>query len=959
MITVAGGGGGGGQAGVLRFELPSYVTIDGDPVTIAVQRTGGTAGAVGATVIIPLGDGTVVNLPVSWADGDGTDKTVTTPATGFPPPGGGIGSSEVTLGAATGGVGIDPIRGKALVLVAPAGSGPLVLLALLFRVLLAAAGPWLIVALAAAGLYGAWASRRRSEGPGRGSGDAMKNRIGAMALVAVVLAGTPCCTGAWEGNIVFTAPPELNPRLRRDGNPPDAASGQSGLDPYRGPFRNGDPETEIVSELYPDLGGDEEKLMQSNCFWVSSPPAAEGDSVRLSWEVVVSVERSPLHLDCSSPSRFGLCSFRDPVDGRWLVFYNPHEEAPLCPGDSAEPAGPLAIPLAIHLNYPTEDIDGTFSVETVWDETLVFMSEVLAVKEVLNGESKPHRECPGDVSAFTPFAGAERDVELYGPAQCSRHPESGLYYGCNRWRCRARPPGDLPPGEVTYRIRAPDAEVLQKDLQPNVMSVQGSATLTRVMAPQGSGSYAWQTSFSAGEGPGRWHENFSPMIRVEQVRVYRLEGGIEKPVALDPANPVLQLAGSTAEGTVQVWSCSGQQEDDGVYFPIFPQGGCRRADQAEPTLLTTPTYVHRHLEDTVGPLAVPLSWSVTPAGTVAGDLFIEFTVVGRAKESMAMSITSPLDYGPVPLGEERRLTATVENTGGEVAVIDDVYLAGAQASDFSFALPSDPRPLPLPVTGELGAEGLTLALTPSAGEDPPLLAGTVDVTGTLLRVDTADYEGTTQFFNGYSVEFDSGLAFYDDPDADFVRDPLPEGSFGLSLPVYARREPPFELLPGESFEAVVTVSPDGYNQRWGELHVSAYQLTDPAVRQDFYATLLADGVVPPSIEVLPTSLSFPRGPEDARVWWQPLLVTNPTLFDVERRWEIVGPDAALFEVVSGNEEVTILEPGDAEVFRILYLLPCPGPIPPTQPTAELRIDTGSDVEVVELTGFMPLECVAP
>jgi hypothetical protein len=776
-----------------------------------------------------------------------------------------------------------------------------------------------------------------------------------MSCAAAVLLASISCGGD-DVALILTAPPELNPRIRLDGEPPDASSGQATSDPRQGPFRNGDPASELVSELFPDLGGAEEKLPQSNCFWISTPVGSDGgDFVKLSWETVVSIDRPSMHLDCDSATRIGLCSVRNPEDGRWLIIYDLDEEAPACPGDLAAPEDPDMWTLA-SFGFKVEGCDGTCSFKDLDAfNTTGFPIYAMKVKEVLNGDANPHRQCPGDVSKFTPFSGQQRDAQLFGPGRCQPSADTGDYLVCGR-RCPARPNAGQPAGDVTYRITGGSGEI-EHDFQPNVMTVQGTATLTRKMELT-HGDYVWQTGYTTGETAGRWHENFSNLTRVEQVRIYTVDGGVEKPFQVAMGSS-LQVTGSTSQGPLQSFGCGRDPSSSEALFVLYPQGACNDAN-----LLATPTYLHQHLTSTVGPLARPLSWSVTPQGPVAGEVFIEFTVAGATKGSMALSITSPADFGSIPLGEERRLRVTVENIGGEVAVIDDVFLGGPEAAEFSFLLPSDPKPLPLPVTGSVGAGAVgaaevLLTLAPSLGEDPPLLTTHVDLTGRWLSLTGADYDGTTQTFNGYDVSFEGGLAFYDDPSADFRRDPLPSGHFDIALPVYARRTPPFELVPGDSFEAVVSATPAGYNQRRGELHVEAHQLTDPSLQQHFYATLLADAVAAPFLAVAPSSLSFPSGIEGNRSWWRALLVTNPTAFDVDRRFDIAGPAAALFELMEPHEDLATIESGGSEVFQIRYLLPCPGPIPSPQPHAEFRVETDYGVEVVELTGFMPLECVAP
>ena len=159
QLTVTGGGV-GGNAGTLVFEFPSYIGIDGTGTPISIERIGGTDGDVSANVAIPLGNGAVVFDAVDWLDGQGGLRTIEASAGGFLPPTGGIGLSTLTLVAPTGGVAVDPIRGKTLLMVAPADGGSLETLFLLLLILLSASGPWLAIPLVAAALYALF--RRRS-----------------------------------------------------------------------------------------------------------------------------------------------------------------------------------------------------------------------------------------------------------------------------------------------------------------------------------------------------------------------------------------------------------------------------------------------------------------------------------------------------------------------------------------------------------------------------------------------------------------------------------------------------------------------------------------------------------------------------------------------------------------------------------------------------------------------------
>ncbi|MCH9651501.1 MAG: hypothetical protein K0U98_24960 [Deltaproteobacteria bacterium] len=744
-------------------------------------------------------------------------------------------------------------------------------------------------------------------------------------------------------------PPSFNQRIRPDRLPLDPALQQPGSQPFVGPYRNGDPGSELVSEIFPELDGQEEKLLQSSCYWISSPAASTGDLVRLSWEGVVTLHQEQMHLTCESPTQTGLCRYRHPVDGRQLEHAPLNQDAPVCPGASGPPAN--AVDLSSLSDLPFH-VDGTLvGGDEAWlipspaeDHFLHFFT----LEERANSDPNPHRLCPGDPENPVPFTGPASPPRIFEGAggRCRPDSETGLYQTCAD-RCTASPPED-----ASYRLSYP-GELSEHYLQPNLMTVRGTSTLTRPLTTRSDGSLFWQTPTNTGEVTDRWHENFSPRIRVEQVRLYQVDGGVEKPIPLAPGLG-LQVTGRPSQGPLQIWVCQGQSESDGVYFQLFPAGSCNDQD-----LLVTPTYAHAHLENSTGPLTQPLTWQVQPLDAPTGEVFVEFTIVGQSR-SMALSITSPQDFGKVAIGESKELTATVENIGGEVAVIDNVFLGGAEAADFTFVLPGAVKSIPIPLEGEISSAGLGFSLTQAAGTTPPLLAATVDVAGSSLQLElNPEYEGTTQMVNGYAVEFENGRAFYQDPAADFASQPTLPGFFRMTVPAFARRSPPFQLLPGESFEAVVTGSPGGYGDRWGELHVEAHQLTDPSVRENFYASLVMDGVVSPHLNVVPGNLFFPTGSPTQRSWERSLLVLNETTFGITRSFQVTGPDAALFEVVSPNPTFLSLEQGDAEIFRIRFLLPCAPPIPATQPRAQLSIAADYGTEVVELTGFLPPDCVAP
>jgi len=122
-----------GSASALQFD-PSAVTVAenvaGGVVTLTVTRTGGTAGAISATVSVASGSATANSdftptatpATVSFASGDPAAKTVAVPITNDGASGEGNENFTVTLGAPTGGAA--PGAGTATVTIADDDAAP-------------------------------------------------------------------------------------------------------------------------------------------------------------------------------------------------------------------------------------------------------------------------------------------------------------------------------------------------------------------------------------------------------------------------------------------------------------------------------------------------------------------------------------------------------------------------------------------------------------------------------------------------------------------------------------------------------------------------------------------------------------------------------------------------------------------------------------------------------------------
>jgi hypothetical protein len=122
-----GGGGNGGSAGVIKFDEVTFEAAEGSSAVIRVERSNGESGA--ATVHYATSDGTATagqdytaaSGTLSWASGDGSDRTFAIPLAndGVAE---GVETVHLTLSAPTGGATIDAARGTSDLRILASGS---------------------------------------------------------------------------------------------------------------------------------------------------------------------------------------------------------------------------------------------------------------------------------------------------------------------------------------------------------------------------------------------------------------------------------------------------------------------------------------------------------------------------------------------------------------------------------------------------------------------------------------------------------------------------------------------------------------------------------------------------------------------------------------------------------------------------------------------------------------------
>lgn len=477
-------------------------------------------------------------------------------------------------------------------------------------------------------------------------------------------------------------------------------------DPFYGPYLDGianDPEgcvargscRESVSLLQPDLeAAGQEALVKSDCYWAP----VQGEVLMATWEAVLTLDAPSAKLTCDSPTTVGTCRLRNPETGDPLKF---HLEEP-CASPSVPPmmlvtAAADAIPGG--LNFPRQEEDYPYELDLPRD-----LDTPLAT---LGGATLP-------ATFDDPYGRCPSPAEYTGPppqptlgSRCKQ--KDGLVSSCAR-RC-----GLLNPEEAVYRVSitgtSPDLT-----LSPALRIVpRAGRTIARPMTTDDGSVFRWQTSVeggecgldATGENPApskkyyrcRWHENFSPAVQIEALRIFALEGGTERPV--DLAELVVRWKDPPDAGDVTEWRCP---FDDGAGEAVI-------ADFVDSCIRATPTYpVDSHANALSGdepvPITAPIEWVVDFGADPppAGDLHIEFALRNRTGQAL-LAVDPSVDLGRTRIGDRSSGTLWIRNVGDAEARIDEIALTGPEGGDFGYRVLATPLPgieVPIEITVDAG-----------------------------------------------------------------------------------------------------------------------------------------------------------------------------------------------------------------------------------------------------------------
>lgn len=924
----------GVDAGVVRLERSAYVSIGGDPVDFTLLREGGTEGAVEAEVTFSPTGGSAVVVPFDWSDGDGAPKTVQSSALTLVP---NRFVANVTLNLTAGCATLHPTDAKA-VLFMGASNGTSQLLLLFATLFAAVEWPWLLTLALLAG----WRWRRRVRGAG----------ASVLALLAwVSLLCLAACFPAEELGADDVGEVSFNPELRADLQPLEGTE-----DPLHGPMTDGvdgnGRNAGLIHEIYAVSGvRSMENLPVSHCLWTATGAnPGQSEAIHLSWEAV-----AELNPDSDIAAGFqeglrqlGLCTLSHPVSRyfRW----HPDEAETKAPDGPDHPGGPVTLPT-------DPDVHNVRVTGTTVDSYQVMLTEHANEAPADDGFGF----CPDE---GTGFAGLTETLPTSTRREIECPTADGFLPVC-AFRCRIQPAAD-----ATYELSAPGPlfaghEMENRRMEPNLMVVNGSRTISRQMTRDSlTGTFKWQTAVTpeTGEGAKRWHENFSPKILVESVSFFatatQTDGSmLRKPLRTD--NNQLTIR-AVFQGNVTTWTCTSNTPSPNPTLvnvsppPASPSTTHCAINNKADMPFVTPTYNILDLQSepsTDSLLQAPLSWEIDLAAASlppgATGVFIRFELRTQFAGQF-LRISPRLSFGPQQQGTTAQGQLRVDNPGGEPWHIRAVEIVGDDA-DFAAFLPSDPQPVPLPIdVRELMGGRMEVSAADFA--DAPLLDLVHQPLYDVDALRPAQGDGSTLEIYGTDVILQGAVPFR--PGAAWIPIPAPPADVArpFSRLVYASRPLPFDLMPGESFDVLVTAHPIAAGLRQAQVKVYAHPVGLPDGTQYVAASVAVQAQSGPVLELIPAALLFPLPhAEPDQPLTRNLVISNFGQTPLQRTGiGIAGAQASSFTLVSQHQAAVTLGPAEYELYEVEYRPTCAPPYGDDH--AQLEISNSTGTAVVPLTG---------
>lgn len=718
-------------------------------------------------------------------------------------------------------------------------------------------------------------------------------------LSLLCFAGFLGCAGTKDATIQTDGDPgfDRSIRLDRAGSPDSAYSRwggyRDGLDDYEG-------EGEAVSEIVPRFRDPlEERLVQSDCYWLSSPasnrvddsgsPLAK-DVVNLTWEVTWKLSE-----DWWEQSRFGFCRFRDPNTGAGLALR--------CERDPAAPApkDPIELEMAIDQEWWLRP---DYPCETAFELGQDLDLRRADLRAIQGSAIDQGALCPGpfDPERTVPFPGVAGSIPL------EDDPIGQLPLCADRIRF-------TPEKDTTLEVAFRDSS---RRLEPNLMVVDGARTLRRrleVADPGEPPGLRWFTPFErTGDSTrARWHENFSPNLKVASAAVYHLVDGRETA----PRTATLELQLPRSRAGDDRWICQGAPAGDRFAFDLGSclcdgPGDC--GDEQGSSLSVTPTYVHGRFLRVAIPDLAPLIWRIHGADE-ALESYLELSLVSVPEKAGVLVDAAVTDLGEVLTGDTAHGWLEVRNPSSVGITVDQLFVDGADAADFAaMAVETVASPMPLEISDD--GSGYRVGSLPTAYDTPlDLLRFDTTFGAQALRISPSTSFGNLELY-GEAVSEALSEAF----GVPVLDSATPQFDIGaasaelpLRFPVYFGRETPFVLGPGERVRVRVAATPSSYREVRAELVLETYPVHDPTQVSTPRGLLVAEGVTGPILDHLPAQLQIPA------LGTRGVLIENRGQTAAERQSiSISGPDAASFRVTSAHDVLQRLGPGEAESFYIRY-----------------------------------------
>lgn len=761
----------------------------------------------------------------------------------------------------------------------------------------------------------------------------------------------------------------------------------------------------LIAEIYPaTMEGAPANLPLSDCLWLGhhEDEWEGGDAIQLTWETIFSAMDGDNVALFEGENVFGSCRFDNAKDRQSQEFKD------------GSPAQPWRIKLsdydadAFSFKAPEDGFHGPRPPD--WpgiSRDLIELYYPLLV-EYNDNSPNPHGECPqGDGFHFE----AEAGVVANNPLRCFNCPDTptGRVQACGS--CRI-----VPYKDSSYLLTSEKDLTFPRWMKPNIMVVQGERRIVRQMTATAVQNepdrriYSWSTPVTWGDGRSRWHENFSSNVIISKVRFFQLtNNGTKIPLSNVKDNELYVHYPTLPDDMFSLrYTCPGQATtNEGMVFDLSKSDACKNKRSGElynPML--TPTYdtnvlgnERQYEPDSV--LKHPLIWKVEFDTVPTNSVYVEFTLNYKNNAVGLKCDKLIVDLGQVQVGKRRQEYARglITNFGGHPLRIDKISLESypervnatlnAPAGTFSYRLPYEPKAIPYPI--DIPTSGDKVASSGEKEMRPTVTLGKDARKFKLLEIEkskdckgkkitvvksamwdkalngdgtlsaSAHSDGKILNLYGEPVKMDGQWGFFQNANANFEKKAKANYAEGCERLIAQTglnvRIPPFDLLPGESIDVLITARPQKTGLLNADLKVEASSLWDPHLHvRPVRTRLLVKGLQGPDLDFMPSVLNFPRYSGGNEEWDSLVAIQNTGQVDMTRSdFSITGADARRFKVVTAHADTHVLQSGQFEDFRIRYTPRICGDRRDPEPRrrwheAQLRIITDGGEAIVRLKG---------